>query len=87
MRIKTSQTITVTQKESESISNTLDFIENLMCEMSKFTISENGMMLSENGMEIVNKYKLIDTYATLESIMYAITDVNADYESEIHFVN
>lgn len=87
MRIKTEQKIVVTQKESESISNTLDFIENLICEMNKFTISENGMMISENGNEIVNKSKLIDTYATLESIMWYITDINFDYESEISFVN
>lgn len=87
MRIKTEQKIVVTQKESESISNTLDFIENLIHEMNKFTISDNGMMISGNGNEIVNKSKLIDTYATLESIMRYITDINFDYESEILFVD
>lgn len=86
MNIKTSQTITVTERESYRMDKTMDFIENLIYEMAKFTITDDGEMINENGTTIVNKSDLIKTYNTLNNLMWFLGDTNDDRTTPISFI-
>lgn len=86
MNIKTSQTITVTERESWRMDKTMDFIENLIHEMDKFTITDNGKMINENGTIIVNENDLVKTYNTLNNLMWFLGDTNDDRTTPISFI-
>lgn len=86
MRIKTEQKITVTETESKRMDKTMDFIENLIHEMSKFTIGDNGKMINENGTIIVNENDLVKTYNTLNNLMWFLGDTNDDSTTPISFI-
>ena len=85
MNIKTSQTITVTERESRRMDKTMDFIENLIHEMNKFTTSDNGKLVNENGDIIVDKNDLAKTYNTLNNLTYYLGDKKYDVTTPIRF--
>lgn len=86
MRIKTSQTITISETEANRIDKTMDFIENLICETSKFTVGDNGKMINKYGTTIVSENDLVKTYNTLNNLLWSLGDVNSDRTTPISFI-
>lgn len=85
MNIKTSQTITITKYESQNMNKTMDFIEDLIYEMNKFTTGDNGKLVNENGIIIVDKSDLDKTLNTLNNLLCYLGDINKNKITTILF--
>lgn len=87
MKIKTSQTITVADSEARHIAKAMEFVDNLMSEMCKFTITNNGKMINENGKIIVDENDLGRTSKTLYSLLWFLADENYEVTTSISFID
>lgn len=86
MEIKTTQTITISETEARRINRAMDFVENLICETSKFTVGDNGKMINEYGTTIVSENDLVKTYNTLNNLLWFLGDINDDRTTPISFI-
>lgn len=87
MKIKTSQTITVADSEARHIAKAMEFVDNLMSEMCKFTITDNGKMINENSKIIVDENDLKRTSKTLYSLLWFLADENYEATTSISFID